>query len=91
MSKAQLVITAVVLEGRSKSEVARDYDLSRYWVHQLVTRYHTDGLQPSSRAPGARTTTDTQSAPKSKTASCGCANHCPNKATTPARPPSHNT
>jgi len=33
MSKAQLVITAVVLEGRSKSEVARDYDVSRYWVH----------------------------------------------------------
>ena len=29
MSKAQLVITAVVLEGRSKSEVARDYGLSR--------------------------------------------------------------
>ena len=28
MSKAQLVITAVVLEGRSKSEVARDYDVS---------------------------------------------------------------
>jgi hypothetical protein len=27
MSKAQLVITAVVLEGRRKSQVARDYDL----------------------------------------------------------------
>ena len=54
MSKAQLVITAVVLEGRSKSEVARDYDLSRYWVHQLVTRYHTDGpaaFEPRSRRP----------------------------------------
>lgn len=36
MSKPLLVITAVVLEGRSKSEVARDYDVSRYWVHQLV-------------------------------------------------------
>ena len=36
MSKAQLVITAVVLEGRSKSEVARDYDVSRTWVQQLV-------------------------------------------------------
>ncbi len=32
MSKAQLVITAVVVEGRSKSEVARDCDVSRYWV-----------------------------------------------------------
>ena len=29
MSKAQLVIAAVVVEGRSKSEVARDYDVSR--------------------------------------------------------------
>jgi transposase len=47
MSKAQLVITAVVLEGRSKSEVARDYDLSRQWVHQLVTRYKTDGPGPA--------------------------------------------
>jgi hypothetical protein len=28
----------VLLEGRSKSEVARDYRISRYWVHQLVTR-----------------------------------------------------
>ena len=54
MSRAQLVITAVVLEGRSKSEVARDYDLSRQWVHQLVTRYKTDGaaaFQAHSRRP----------------------------------------
>ena len=54
MSKAQLVITAVVLEGRSKSEVARDYGLSRYWVHQLVSRYHADGaaaFEPRSRRP----------------------------------------
>ena len=54
MSKAQLVITAVVLEGRSKSEVARDYDLSRYWVQQLVHRYETEGataFEPRSRRP----------------------------------------
>jgi transposase-like protein len=43
MSKAQLVITAVVLEGRSKSEVARDYDVSRQWVQQLCKRYEADG------------------------------------------------
>jgi len=46
MSKAQLVITAVVLEGRSKTDVARDYDLSRQWVHQLVTRYQSVNLRP---------------------------------------------
>ena len=43
MSKAQLVITAVVLEGRSKSEVARHYDVSRQWVQQLCKRYEADG------------------------------------------------
>lgn len=62
MSKAQLVITAVVLEGRSKSQVAGDYHLSRYWVHQLVTRYHADGQRRSSPAPGARTTIDNRHA-----------------------------
>ena len=43
MSKAQPVITAVVVEGRSKSEVARDYDVSRPWVHTPVTRYEAEG------------------------------------------------
>ena len=43
MSKAQLVIIAVVLEGRSKSEVARDYDVSRTWVQHLVRRYEAEG------------------------------------------------
>src|SRR6185437_5758126 len=43
MSKAHLVITAVVLEGRSKSEVARDYDVSRTWVQHLVRRYEAEG------------------------------------------------
>jgi transposase InsO family protein len=54
MSKAQLVITAVVLEGRSKTDVARDYDVSRQWVHQLLARYHAEGaaaFEPRSRRP----------------------------------------
>ena len=54
MWKAQLVITAVVLEGRSKSEVARDYEVSRWWVQQLVNRYHSEGaaaFEPRSRRP----------------------------------------
>jgi transposase InsO family protein len=54
MSKAQLVITAVVLEGRSKSEVARDYDVSRTWVQQLCRRYAVEGsaaFEPRSRRP----------------------------------------
>jgi transposase InsO family protein len=54
MSKARLIITAVVVEGRTESQVARDYDVSRYWVQQLVHRYSTDGeaaFFPRSRRP----------------------------------------
>jgi transposase InsO family protein len=54
MSKARLIITAVVVEGRSKSEVARDYEVSRYWVQQLVKRWYAEGetaYRPRSRRP----------------------------------------
>jgi len=43
MSLAELVIVSVKVEGRSKSEVARDYKISRYWVQQLVKRYEAEG------------------------------------------------
>lgn len=54
MSKARLIITAVVDEKRTKSAVARDYDVSRYWVQQLVRRYRVEGeaaFEPHSRRP----------------------------------------
>ena len=54
MARAQLIIASVVVEGRSKSEVARDYGVSRYWVQQLVRRYEREGpaaYQPRSRRP----------------------------------------
>ena len=54
MARAQLIITAVVVEGRSKTEVARDYGVSRYWVQQLVSRYQREGpaaFLPRSRRP----------------------------------------
>src|SRR3954452_18728348 len=54
MGMAELVVTAVVVQGRSKSEVARDYGLSRRWVITLVGRYLTEGqagLEPRSRRP----------------------------------------
>ena len=50
----QLVVTAVLAEGRSKSEIARNYGVSRRWVITLVQRYLTEGdvgLQPRSRRP----------------------------------------
>ena len=54
MSRARLVITAVVLEGRSQAEVARAYGLSRSWVSRLVARYQAVGeaaFEPRSRRP----------------------------------------
>ena len=55
MSLAELVITSVILEGRCKSEVARDYKISRYWVHQLVRRYELEGRRRCGRGLDGRT------------------------------------
>jgi len=54
VSKARLVITAVVLEGRTQAAVARDYGVSKGWVSKLVARYRAEGetaFQPRSRRP----------------------------------------
>jgi transposase InsO family protein len=66
MGMGQLVVTAVVVEGRSKSEVARDYGISRRWVITLVQRFLAEGeagLSPRSRRPlrsPTRTATDVE-------------------------------
>jgi transposase InsO family protein len=68
MSLARLVVTAVRVEGRSKSAVAREYGMSRRWVHELVCRYDAEGeagLAPRSRRPRdspTRTPTDVEEA-----------------------------
>jgi transposase InsO family protein len=54
MSKARLVITAVIAEGRSQGEVARTYGVSQSWVSRLVARYRAEGeaaFEPRSRRP----------------------------------------
>jgi len=54
MSRARLVITAVVVEGRSQADVARAYGVSRSWVSRLVARYLAEGeaaFEPRSRRP----------------------------------------
>lgn len=54
MSIARLVITAVVLEGRSQADVARSYNVSPGWVSKLITRYKAEGeaaFEPHSRRP----------------------------------------
>lgn len=56
MSLALLVVTAVLVEGRSKAAVGRDYGVSRRWVHELCRRFEADGeagLEPRSRRPRA--------------------------------------
>ena len=54
MGMPELVVAAVLVEGRSKSEVARDYGVSRRWVITLVGRYLVEGeagLVARSRRP----------------------------------------
>ncbi|MFB1299639.1 helix-turn-helix domain-containing protein, partial [Mycobacterium sp. pW049] len=54
MSKARLVITAVLVEGRSQSQVARDYGVSQSWISRLIKRYTLEGdaaFTPRSKRP----------------------------------------
>lgn len=54
MSRARLVITAVVLEHRQQAEVARGYGVWEGWVSKLVARYRAEGdsaFEPRSRGP----------------------------------------
>lgn len=54
MSLARLVITAVTVEGRSKTAVARDYGITRFWVQTLVKRFEAESdaaFQPRPRRP----------------------------------------
>lgn len=54
MGMPELIVQAVVVEGRTKSAVAADYRVSRRWVITLVQRYLAEGeagLRPRSRRP----------------------------------------
>jgi transposase InsO family protein len=54
MSKARLVITAVIVEKRPVSEVARSYGVARSWIYVLLARYQAEGeaaFEPRSRRP----------------------------------------
>jgi len=54
VSKARLVITAVVVEGRRPGEVAKTYGVSRSWVYELIARYRAEGeaaFEARSRRP----------------------------------------
>ena len=54
MSKARLVITAVTVEKRPVSEVARSYGVARSWIYALLARYREEGeaaFEARSRRP----------------------------------------
>ena len=54
MSKARLVITAVIAEKRAVREVAHDYGVARSWIYALLARYQAEGeaaFEPRSRRP----------------------------------------
>jgi transposase len=54
MSKARLVVTAVIVEKRPVAEVARSYEVARSWVYALLDRYRAEGeaaFEPRSRRP----------------------------------------
>lgn len=54
MVVAQMVVDAVVLEGRSLRDTARTYGVSKSWVAELVKRYREGGdaaLMPQSKRP----------------------------------------
>jgi transposase InsO family protein len=56
MSRARLVITAVTVEKRPVSEVARSYGVARSWIYTLLARYRAEGaaaFEPRSRRPKA--------------------------------------
>ncbi len=54
MSKARLVLTAVIIEKRPVSEVSRSYGVARSWIYALLARYRAEGkaaFEPRSRRP----------------------------------------
>ena len=62
MSLARLVVTAVKVEGRTQSEVAREIGVSRRWVWELCRRFDAEGeggIEPRSRRPRTSPTAST--------------------------------
>jgi len=59
VSKARLVITAVVVEGRPVREVAAAYGVARSWIYELLARYQAEGeaaFEPRCRRPHSQPT-----------------------------------
>jgi transposase InsO family protein len=81
MDRERYLVDAVVLEGRSPTEVARRHRVSRSWLYRLLARYREGGyaaLAPRSRrphtAPG-RTSSELEAAILALRAELGAAGH----------------
>lgn len=89
MSKARLVITAVVVEGRSQCEVARSYGVCQGWISRLVARYTGPRVgRPSKPGPEGPSPHRTQPARRWCSGSLSCGPGLPMPGWTPARTPS---
>jgi transposase len=44
MSKNRVIVLSVIQQGLTKAEVASKYGVPWRWVHTLITRYNTGGL-----------------------------------------------
>src|ERR1700683_1567878 len=87
MSKARLVITAVTIEKRPVSEVAKSYGVARSWVYALLDRYKAEGeaaFEPRSRRPK---TSPTAISDDAAGLIIGCARTLPDRARAAARRP----
>ena len=54
MGLGRYMVDAVVLEGRSPTELARTHGITRAWIYKLIARYRQGGypaLEPRSRRP----------------------------------------
>ena len=54
MSLGSYVVEAVVVQGRSITELARSHGVSRFWIYKLLARSKEGGylaLEPRSRRP----------------------------------------
>ena len=54
MGLGRYLVEAVVVEGRSITELARSHGVSRFWIYKLLARYRQGGypaLEPRSRRP----------------------------------------
>jgi len=54
MEMAAYLVTAVLVEGQSVRQVAKEHGVSKTWLYELLARYEAEGeagLVPRSRRP----------------------------------------